>query len=67
MVLLSFQGENSVKKAYFFQKIFLLADTNIEIILKITFLTFINANIKFSEKKLILKSYTAAKALHITK
>lgn len=38
-----------------------------EIVLKILFLTFSDANIQFAEKKLILRSYTTAKALPITK
>ena len=48
IVLTSFQVEDKLRKSWFFQKAFLLADFNIEIVVKILFLTFSNANIKFT-------------------
>ena len=45
MVLASFQVENKLKKARFFQKTFLLADINVEMILGMPFLTISNADI----------------------
>lgn len=39
-VLVNFQIDNKLKRAYFFQKTFLFIDTNIEIILKIVVLSF---------------------------
>ena len=45
IVLASFQVKNKLRGTQFFQKIFLLADFNIKIILKILFLTFNNTNI----------------------
>ena len=45
MVLASFQVEDKLKKARFFQKTFLLADLSIEIFLGMPFLTLSNANI----------------------
>ena len=45
MVLASFQVENKFGKAWFFQKTFLLADTNMEMVLGMLFLTLSNTNI----------------------
>ena len=44
-----------------------MADTNIEMILRMPFLIFSNKNIHFAKKKLTWRSYIAAKALPITK
>lgn len=63
MVLASFQIKNNVRKAWFFQKIFLVANINLEIILIMLFFNFNNANIVFKDGKLIGKSYIRAKAL----
>lgn len=49
IVLASFQIENKLERVWFFQEIFLLVDTNMEIILEIAFLTFGNINIQFTE------------------
>ena len=67
MVLASFQVEDKLGKARFFQKAFLLANTSIEVVLGMPFLTLSNANIQFAEKELTWRSYTAAKALPTTK
>ena len=48
MVLTSFQVNDILKRARFFQKIFLLADFNIKLVLEILFLILNNANIKFA-------------------
>ena len=48
IVLTSFQIENMLQSAKFFQETFLLVDLNIKIVLEIPFLTFNNANIKFA-------------------
>lgn len=49
MILVSFQVDDKLKKTRLFQKIFLLANTNIEMMLEMLFLTFSNANMSFSE------------------
>ena len=67
MVLASFQVENTLGRAWFFQEMFLLADLSIEVVLGMPFLTFSNADIKFAQKKLTWRSYTAAEALSTTK
>ena len=46
---------------------FLLADLSIEIVLEMPFLILNNADIKFAQKEFTYRSYTAAKALPITK
>ena len=51
-ILASFQIKDTFEKARFFQKTFLLADLNIEIVLEMLFLTLSNADIKFAWKKL---------------
>lgn len=53
IILTSFQVKNKPNWAWYFQKMFLLANTNVEVILKILFLIFSNANIQFIKKKLI--------------
>ena len=50
IVFASFQVENKLEKAWFFQEIFLLANLNMEIVLKIRYLIFSNANMSFLEK-----------------
>ena len=45
IVLASFQVKDKLKKTRFFQKTFLLADFSVEMVLKIMFLIFSNANI----------------------
>ena len=63
MVLASFQVEDTLERARFFPETFLLADLSIEVVLGMPFLTLNNANIKFAQKKLTWRFYTAAKAL----
>ena len=45
IVLASFQVEDKLKKARFFQELFLLADFSIKVVLRMPFLTFNNVNI----------------------
>ena len=52
IILASFQVDDTLEKARFFQEMFLLTDLSIEIVLGILFLTFSNTNIKFIYKKL---------------
>lgn len=53
IVLASFQINDKLDKAYFFQKTFLLPLISINVIQEILFLIFNNANILFVEKNLI--------------
>ena len=67
MVLASFQIEDKLKRALFFQKTFLLVDINIKVILRMFFFIFSNVDIQFAKKYLISRFYTAAEALPISK
>ena len=66
MVLASFQVEDKLGWARFFQELFLLADSTLEVVLGMPFLTLSNANVLFSEQELTWKSYTVDKALPTT-
>ena len=50
IVLADFQLEDKFKRARFFQKTFLLANINTEIVLGMLFLTLSNADIQFVKK-----------------
>lgn len=63
MVLASFQIKDKLKKARFFQKMFLLANLNIKMVLEMIFLTLNDVNIQFVEKKFTWRSYIIVKAL----
>ena len=63
MIIASFQIENKLGRARFFQELFLLADTSMEVVLGIPFPTFNNADIQFAKKELIWRSYIAAEIL----
>ena len=67
MIIAGFQVEDKLNRARFFQESFLLAKISIEVILRMPFLTFSNADIQFAEKELTWRSYTAAEALPTTK
>ena len=67
MVLASFQVKDKLGRPQFFQETFLLADLSMEVVVEMPFLTFSNANIQFTQKKLTWRSYTTAEALPTTK
>ena len=67
MVLASFQVEDKLGRARFFQETLLLANISAEVVLGMPFLTFSNANVQFVEKELTWRSYTIAEALPSTK
>ena len=50
MVIASFQVEDKLGRARFFQKLFLLAEISIGVVLRMLFLTLSNADIQFAEK-----------------
>lgn len=52
MIIARFLVKYKLEKVQFFEKIVLIANTNIEMILKILFLTFFYSNIRFVENKL---------------
>ena len=67
MVIAGFQVENKLGRARFFQESFLLAETSMEVVPQMSFLTLSNANIQFARKELTWRSYTTAEALLTTK
>lgn len=67
MVLTRFLFQDNLKKIEFFKEIFLLVNTSIEVVLRIFFLSLINAHINFAKLgNLTWKSYITAKALSTT-
>lgn len=67
IVLASFQVDDKLRKAWFFQKTFLVVGINVKVVLEIFFLTFSNVDIKSFGKELIWRFYTTTKALPTTK
>ena len=67
MVLASFQVEDKLRKTWFFQENFLLANISAEVVLGMPFLTFSNTDVLFVEKQLTWRSYITAEALLTTK
>ena len=67
IVIVGFQLEDKLGRARFFQKSFLLAETSMEVVLGMIFLTLNNADIQFAEKELIWRSHTTVEALPTTK
>lgn len=65
MVIAGFLLQDNLKKAWFFKKEFLLADTSIEIVFKMHFLAFSKADVWFAVQELVWRSYTAIEALLI--
>ena len=51
MVIAGFSVQNRLGKIQFFERTFLLADTSMEVILGMLFLTFSNVDIQFAEKE----------------
>ena len=67
MILASFQVEDKLGRAWFFQETFLLANISAEVVLLMPFVIFSNADVQFVEKELTWRSYTITKALPTTK
>lgn len=67
MVLTNFQVGDKLGRAQYFQETFLLADTSVEVVLGMPFLTFSNADIQFAEKEFTWRFYIVAEALPTTK
>ena len=65
MVIAKFLFQDKLKKPSFFEKTFLLADTSMDVILEILFLTINNANVNFPGRKLRWQSYSTSNALPI--
>lgn len=67
MILTSFLLHDSLERIWFFEETFLLADTSMEVVLKILFLSLSNTDVEFAElEKLTWRLYIIAEALPIT-
>ena len=53
MIIANFQVENKVDRPRFFQKTILIANTKLEVILRISFLKLSNMDILFNKKTLM--------------
>ena len=67
MVIADLQVEDKISRSKFFQKIFLVADTKFEVILRMFFLKLSNADMSFGKKTLMWRTYITNKALFTTK
>ena len=59
--------KNKLKRVRFFQEIFLLANISLEMVLGMFFLILSKADIRFAERELVWRTYTAAKVLPTTR
>lgn len=67
MVITSFQDQDKLGRARFFQEIFLVTNNSMKAVFWILFLTFSKVDVDFVDRKLSWKTYTAAYALSMTK
>ena len=67
MVIAEFQVQNKLGRARFFQETFLVVNTSIEVVFKMLFLTFSNADVGFLDKKLTWSTYSITETLPTTK
>ena len=66
IVIINCSVKDKLKKIRFFYEVFLLANISLKVVLRILFLFLSKANIWFMERKLVLRTYPAKKALSIT-
>ena len=67
MVIADCSVKNKLGRVRFFQKIFLLANIGLEVVLGMPFLILSKADVRFAERKLVWRTYTAAEALPTTR
>lgn len=67
MTIIKFSIWDKFGKIQFFEEIFLLADTSIEVVLNMLFLILSNAEIQFDTRSFTWRTYNIADALLITK
>ena len=66
MVIAGFSVQDKLGKVRFFKETFLLADTSMEVVLGMLFLTLSDADIRFAEKELVWRSYTMQRPCLLT-
>ena len=59
--------KDKLGRVRFFQEIFLLANISLEVVLGMPFLTLSKADVRFVERELVWRTYTAAEALPTTR
>ena len=67
MVIAGFAVKDKLGKVRFFQEIFLLANISLEVVLVMPFLTLSSVDIRFADRELAWRTYTAAEALPTTR
>ena len=67
MIIAGFQIQDKLRRTRFFQETFLMADTRMDVVLGMPFLTLSNADIQFAEGELTWRTYTPTEALPTTK
>ena len=67
MVIADCSVKNKLEKVRFFKEIFLLANIDLEVVLGMFFLTFSKADIWFTDRELVWRTYTAKNALLTTR
>ena len=67
MVIADYSVKDKLGRVLFFQKTFLLANIGLEVVLGMFFLTFSKKYIRFAERELVWRTYTAAEALPTTR
>ena len=67
IVKVDFSVKNKLRRVWFFQETFLVANIGLEMVLEMSFLILSRANIQFGERKFVWRTYMAAEALPITK
>ena len=66
MVIAGFLLQDKLGRVWFFEETFLLADTSMEVVLGMPFLSLSNVDIRFVEREITWRRYTTAKALLTT-
>lgn len=67
IIMVSFLFQNKLRKIWFCKKTFLLANTNMKVVFRISFLIIFNTNIWYMENELIWRCYITIDILSITK
>ena len=67
MVIADCSVKDKLERVQLLQETFLLANIGLEVVLEMLFLTFSKADIRFAERELVWRTYTAGEALPTTR
>ena len=67
IVIADYLVKNKLERVQFFQGTYLLANISLEVVLGMSFFTLNKADIRFAEREQVWRTYTAAKALSMTR